>query len=145
MRHQHWCSAGIMLWAALLGGGFLTPADAVSTGLERPHNDAVLVINMRTYRWDIPEFRMAGNDAYMVVQVENAHSYPVEIYVSCRTRDGLITDMTGQYTIPPRKFLRLDTRRTRGPLQEGEGVRVKCRFRADGSADVKAWVYDKEA
>ncbi|MFP3944184.1 MAG: hypothetical protein ACLFWF_09830 [Alphaproteobacteria bacterium] len=120
----------------------MKPAEAASGRTGTGYISPVLVLNMRSYRWELPEFRMAGKQAYALVEVENTHDHPLKMRVNCRTSDGPVPDMNGFYTIPPRQFLRIDTRRKPDALQRGEGVKVKCRFRADGSAKVKAWVYD---
>lgn len=144
MRHKHLCTAAI-LSAALLGHA--SPGHAGTTGARLGHADSspVLILHMRSYRWRLPEFRMAGNDAYVIVQVENTNDYPMEMSVSCRTADGRIPEMSGYYRIPAGEFLRMDTRRRDRPMQNGDGVKVKCSFRADSSAKVEAWKYDKAA
>lgn len=143
MRHQLLCVAAI-LSSALLADSALHRTEAGSTLRGRTDSSPVLILNMRSYRWTLPEFRMAGNDAYAIVQVENTHDYSLEMYVSCRTTDGRIPQMSGYYHIPPGEFLNMDTRRMREPMQNGDGVNVNCQFRADGSAKVEAWVFDEK-
>jgi hypothetical protein len=142
MRYKYLCVAATLA-SALLGDAALHRSDATGSRVGKASGSPVLVINMRTYRWRMPEFRMAGQDAYALVQVENTHDYAVEMFVDCRTPDGRIPKMSGYYIIGPKEFLHMDTRRMRDPLQKGDGVKVNCRFRADGSAKVEAWVYDE--
>ncbi|MFP3944183.1 MAG: hypothetical protein ACLFWF_09825 [Alphaproteobacteria bacterium] len=144
MRNKYLCTAAI-LSAALLGDAGSNPGNADSTRPSTRSKSPVLVIDVNTYRWKLPEFRMDGKEAYAVVLVENTHDYPIHMRVNCRSNEGAIDEMTGRYTIPAREFLRMDTRRMQPPLKNGDGLKVKCRFHADSSAKIKAWVYDARA
>jgi len=144
MRHQYLCIAAI-LSAALLGNTATSKVQAATGSRVGGDSSPIVVINMTSHRWNLPEFRMAGKNAYAIVKVENTHDYQLKMFMSCRGPDGRIPELTGYHTIKPRQFMQVDTRRFRDPMQKGKGVKVTCMFRADGSAKVEAWVYDKSA
>lgn len=144
MRHQYLCIAAILA-SALLSDAVLNGTEAGRAPTRTTSASPILVINMRSYNWKLPEFRMAGDEAYVVVQVQNTHDYPMEMSVSCRSAAGRIPEMSGYHTIGPREFLHMDTRKYRSSGRGDDGMRVKCRFRSNSSAKVEAWVYDQKA
>ncbi|MFW6027628.1 MAG: hypothetical protein ACOC91_02355 [bacterium] len=144
MRHEYLCIAAILTLTAL-GGAALHPANAGSGRLlANTENSPVYSISLRKRRWDLPEFRMAGREAFVIVRIENTRDHTLHVSMRCRTRDGAIPEMSGTHRVMPGEFMYFDTRKLRDPIQRGEGVRVKCRFRANGSAKVEAWIYDEE-
>ena len=143
MRHQYLCVAAILSLTAL-GGTALHPAQAGSVMLAgSTENSQVYSVSFRKYKWAIPEFRMAGKNAFLIVRIENPHKYDLDITVRCVAKGKEIPQLTGTHAVKPHGFMYVDTRRLRDPMQRGKGVRVNCRFRANGPAKVDAWIYDK--
>lgn len=144
MRHEYLCIAAILSLTAL-GEATVHSAYAGSTRLAgETENSPVYSITLRKYRWDLPEFRMAGRSAFLIVRIENPHEHDLKVTIRCNTSKGTISQMSGTHSIRGGEYMYVDTRRLRDPIQKGEGVRVKCRFRANGTAKVEAWIYDED-
>lgn len=117
---------------------------AADAGSRLPGNPAspTLIINMHGYRWKVPEFRMAGRKAYVVLHVVNPHDYVLTLTLHCKTGRKSIPQLSGRHFIGARQTMQLDTRRFHHRMQKGSGVKVHCVFTTNGPADVQAWVYD---
>jgi len=143
MRHHFLCVAAVLSLTAL-GGTALHPAQAGSVMLAgSTENSPVYSLSFRKYKWEIPEFRMAGKEAFLIVRIENPHDYDLSVTIRCLTKGEEIPQLSGMHSLKPHEFMYVDTRRLRDPMQRGKGVRVKCWFRANGPAKVDAWIYDE--
>lgn len=143
MRHAIF-GAALCLAAGALCVTALPGETEASSRLHRFPSSPVVVITAHGYRWEMPAFRMAGRKAYALVYVVNPHEYVLSMRMTCRTGEKMIPELSGQYLIAARQTMQVDTRRFHHRMQKGDGVRVRCTFRANGSADVQAWVFDRD-
>lgn len=142
MRFLPVCAGAALALTAMGQTAFVDTAQAYSRLSDE--FSPVLVIPMRHYRWNVPTFRMAGQDAFAVIHVINSSDYAIRLRMKCSTGFKRIHQMSRNHRIGPHETLEMDTRRFHHPMQKSPGVDVDCIFNADGSAKVLAWFVDKQ-